>query len=90
MIRFDEKTFMDEMARLREKEFLKRVKAYDDRVATNMIQHGYKRVDSSERTVLFTFGEMTFSRNRWRKGKNTRYPVDEWLGLKPYIAILPN
>lgn len=89
MIRFDEKTFMDEMARLREKEFLKRVKAYDDRVATNMIQHGYKRVDSSERTVLFTFGEMTFSRNRWRKGKNTRYPVDEWLGLKPYIRYSP-
>ena len=89
MIRFDEKTFMDEMARLREKEFLKRVKAYDDRVATNMIQHGYKRVDSSERTVLFTFGEMTFSRNRWRKGENTRYPVDEWLGLKPYIRYSP-
>ena len=89
MIRFDEKTFMDEMARLHEKEFLKRVKAYDDRIATNMIQHGYKRVDSSERTVLFTFGEMTFSRNRWRKGKNTRYPVDEWLGLKPYIRYSP-
>lgn len=89
MVRFDERTFMDEMARLREKEFLKRVKAYDDSVATNMIQHGYKRVDSSERTVLFTFGEMTFSRNRWRKGKKTRYPVDEWLGLKPYIRYSP-
>ena len=89
MIRFDEKTFMDEMARLHEKEFLKRVKAYDDRIATNMIQHGYKRVDSSERTVLFTFGEITFSRNRWRRGRETRYPVDEWLGLKPYIRYSP-
>ena len=80
---------MDEMARLHEKEFLKRVKAYDDRIATNMIQHGYKRVDSSERTVLFTFGEITFSRNRWRRGRETRYPVDEWLGLKPYIRYSP-
>ncbi|MCC9872935.1 ISLre2 family transposase [Streptococcus agalactiae] len=50
-----------------------------------MRQHGYKRVDSSERTVLFTFGEMTFSRNRWRRGRKTRYPVDEWLGLQPYM-----
>ncbi|HEP4996674.1 TPA: ISLre2 family transposase, partial [Streptococcus pyogenes] len=48
-------------------------------------QHDYKRVDSSERTVLFTFGEMTFSRNRWRRGRKTRYPVDEWLGLQPYM-----
>lgn len=42
-------------------------------------------MDSSERTVLFTFGEMTFSRNRWRRGRKTRYPVDEWLGLQPYM-----
>ena len=86
---FDERAFMVEMARLREKEFLKRVSAYDDGVADTMRQHGYKRVDSSERTVLFTFGEVTFSRNRWRKGKQTRYPVDEWLGLKPYMRYSP-
>ncbi|HEN9894995.1 TPA: ISLre2 family transposase [Streptococcus agalactiae] len=80
---------MSEMARQREKEFLKRIKDYDDKVAPTLCQHGYKRIDSSERTVLFTFGEMTYSRNRWRKGKETRYPVDEWLDLKPYMRYSP-
>ncbi|VDC41768.1 hypothetical protein FMV2238Y02_02100 [Streptococcus canis] len=47
--------------------------------------NGYRRIDAPERTVLFTFGEMIFSRNRWCKGKKTPYPVDEWLGFKKYI-----
>ncbi|MFS6453203.1 ISLre2 family transposase [Streptococcus agalactiae] len=89
MTRFDEKIFVIEMAKLREKEFLKRIRDYDEQIATTMRQHGYKRVDSSERTVLFTFGEITFARNRWRKGRKTRYPVDEWLGLKPYMRYSP-
>lgn len=85
MTGFDEKTFVSEMAKQCEKEFVKRIRNYDEQITPTMRQHGYKRVDSSERTVLFTFGEITFSRNRWRKGKETRYPVDEWLGLKPYM-----
>lgn len=89
MVKFDEKTFMIEMTRLRVEEFLKQVATYDKQVAPTMRQSGYKRVDSSERTVLFTFGEITYSRNRWRKGKETRYPVDEWLGLKPYMRYSP-
>lgn len=80
---------MIEMTRLRVEEFLKQVATYDKQVAPTMRQSGYKRVDSSERTVLFTFGEITYSRNRWRKGKETRYPVDEWLGLKPYMRYSP-
>ncbi|MGT2935623.1 ISLre2 family transposase [Streptococcus castoreus] len=89
MTGFDEKTFVAEMARRREKEFLKQLRDYDEQIAPTMRQHGYKRVDSSERTVLFTFGEITFSRNRWRRGRETRYPVDEWLGLKPYMRYSP-
>lgn len=89
MVKFDEKTFMIEMTRLRVEEFLKQMATYDKQVAPTMRQSGYKRVDSSERTVLFTFGEITYSRNRWRKGKETRYPVDEWLGLKPYMRYSP-
>ncbi|TFV06499.1 ISLre2 family transposase [Streptococcus sp. LYSM12] len=80
---------MIEMARQREKEFLKWIRDYDEQVAPIMRQHGYKRVDSSERTVLFTFGEIAFARSRWRKGKETHYPVDEWLGLKPYMRYSP-
>lgn len=85
MVRFDEKMFMADMARLHEEQFLKQVQTYDASIAPTMRQHGYKRVDSSEKTVLFTFGEITFARNRWRKGRETCYPVDEWLGLKPYM-----
>lgn len=83
-MRFDEKGFAEELYKQREHEFLKRVAAYDKQIAPTMRANGYKRVDSSERTVLFTFGEMTFSRNRWRRGDKTRYPVDDWLGLKKY------
>lgn len=89
MTGFDEKTFISEMSKQREQEFLKRLRDYDEQIAPTMRQHGYKRVDSSERTVLFTFGEITFSRNRWRNEKETRYPVDEWLGLKPYMRYSP-
>ena len=85
VMRFDERGFVEELYRQREYEFLKRVAAYDKQIAPTMRANGYKRVDSSERTVLFTFGEMTFSRSRWRRGTNTRYPVDEWLGLKKYM-----
>ena len=85
VMRFDEKGFAEELDKQREREFLKRVAAYDKQIAPTMRANGYKRVDSSERTVLFTFGEMTFSRSRWRRGTKTRYPVDEWLGLKKYM-----
>lgn len=85
VMRFDERGFVEELYRHREYEFLKRVAAYDKQIAPTMRANGYKRVDSSERTVLFTFGAMTFSRSRWRRGTKTRYPVDEWLGLKKYM-----
>lgn len=86
---FDERAFVSEMARLREERFLKKVRAYDSEVAATMRLKGFKRVDASERTVVFTFGEMTFSRSRWRKDGITCYPVDEWLGLKPYMRYSP-
>lgn len=41
-IGFDEKTFVSEMAKQREKEFLKRLRDYDQQIATTMRQHGYK------------------------------------------------
>lgn len=85
VMRFDERGFVEDLYRQREYEFLKRVAAYDKQIAPTMRANGYKRVDSSERTVLFTFGEMTFSRSRWRRGDETRYPVDDWLGLKKYM-----
>ncbi|HFR3955521.1 TPA: ISLre2 family transposase, partial [Streptococcus suis] len=80
-MRFDERNFVIEMDEYRRQEFLKRIRDYDDSIAPTMRQNGYKRIDATDRTVLFTFGEITFSRNRWRRGQKTLYPVDDWLGL---------
>ncbi|MGJ0023081.1 ISLre2 family transposase, partial [Streptococcus dysgalactiae] len=88
-MRFNENIFVAERNRQCELAFLKQVAAYDKQVASMMRINDYRRIDAPERTVLFTFGEMTFSRSRWRKGKKTRYPVDEWLGLKPYMRYFP-
>lgn len=82
---FDEKEFLTEMDRLREEQFLGQLKSYEKHIAPMMRQKGYHRIDQVERTVTFTFGQITFSRSRWRKGQKTCYPVDEWLGLKPYM-----
>ena len=89
VILFDEKAFVVELNRQNESEFLKRIEQYDRQMSLILRANGYKRVDASERTVLFTFGEITFCRNRWRKGNKTRYPVDEWLGLKKYTKYSP-
>ncbi|CYV52682.1 TPA: ISLre2 family transposase [Streptococcus suis] len=88
-MRFDERNFVIEMDEYRRQEFLKRIRDYDDSIAPTMRQNGYKRVDATERTVLFTFGEITFSRNRWRRGQKTLYPVDDWLGLERYMRYSP-
>ena len=63
--------------------------SYTHLIAPTMRLRGYKRIDSTERTVVFAFGEVTFSRNRWRKGKKSCYPVDEWLGLEKYMRYSP-
>lgn len=63
--------------------FFKFIERYEAYIAPYMRGAGYKRVNSSERTVLFTFGEVTFSRSRWYKKGKWRIPVDEKLGLLP-------
>ncbi|MGT2714785.1 ISLre2 family transposase, partial [Streptococcus pluranimalium] len=72
---FDEKAFVFDIYRLREEQFLKQLEVYEEQIAPMMRQQGYKRVDQVERRVIFTFGDITFSRSRWRKGSKTRYPV---------------
>lgn len=84
---FDESNFVQEMRRNTEKEFLKNIANYDHHIGSVMRAHGYKRINEAERTVLFTFGEITFSRSRWCKDKTTYCPVDEWLGLKKYSRL---
>lgn len=67
--------------------FKKYIKDYDDSVAPSMRAAGYKLKNQSSRTVLFTFGEVTITRNRWYRNGKCKIPVDEKLGLKPYERI---
>lgn len=62
-------------------EFLNSLEAYDKAVAPEMRAAGYRCKNQAKRTVLFTFGEVTFSRRRWYRGTECRVPVDEKLGL---------
>ncbi|AEJ26054.1 ISLre2 family transposase [Streptococcus equi] len=89
VLKFNEREFILSRNKQCELTFLKQIAAYDQQIAPAMRANGYRRIDAPERTVLYTFGEMTFSRNRWCKGKQTRYPVDEWLGLKKYMRYSP-
>lgn len=84
---FDESNFVEEMRRNTEKEFLKNIANYDQHIGSVMRAHGYKRINEAERTVIFTFGEITFFRSRWEKNNKTYCPVDEWLGLSKYVRI---
>ncbi|MCC9890530.1 ISLre2 family transposase, partial [Streptococcus agalactiae] len=67
--------------------FKKYLQDYDASVASSMRAAGYKLKNQSSRTVLFTFGEVTITRNRWYKNGKCKIPVDEKLGLKPYERI---
>lgn len=58
------------------------VQSYDKYIANSMRAKGYKLVNAAERTVVFTFGEVTFSRNRWYKNGKCKIPVDDKLGLE--------
>lgn len=68
MIRFNEKGFVAECNEHCKQLFLKKIADYDKQIAPTMRANGYVRLNQSERTVLFTFGEITFSRSRWSNG----------------------
>ncbi|WP_105116114.1 ISLre2 family transposase [Streptococcus suis] len=65
--------------------FLKFVEQFERDLVPKMKARGYKRSSNSERTVLFTFGEVTFSRSRWYKDGVCRIPLDEKLGLQKHV-----
>lgn len=82
--KFSEKDFVNEINKIKQKQFLSQIKQYESYIAPQMRTKGFKRINQSERTVVFSFGEITFSRSRWTNGFETRIPVDEWLGLEKY------
>ena len=79
----DEREFSNQLNQDNQRAFLKMIEAYEKKIAPSMRAQGYKRINQKERTVIFSFGEMTFIRSRWKKGDTVRIPVDEKLGLEP-------
>ena len=80
---FSELEFHQKLRENNQQLFLKMVASYEKTIATSMRAQGFKRVNEKERTVTFSFGTMTFSRSRWKKGNVIRVPLDEQLGLIP-------
>ncbi|EPR92811.1 hypothetical protein M059_09310 [Streptococcus mitis 18/56] len=79
----DEREFSRQLKQNNQRAFLKMIENYEKFIAPIMRAQGYKRINQKERTVIFSFGEMTFSRSRWKKDDTIRIPVDEKLGLEP-------
>ena len=73
----DERELVAEFRVNTQEQFLKYIEQYEAYIAPIMRANGYRRINQTERTVLFTFGEITFSRSRWTNGIRTRVPIDE-------------
>lgn len=84
---FDERKVKEEFFTQNSKEFQRFVEHYDNQMVPVMKARGYTCVHSMERTVAFTFGEFTFRRRRWKKGKKWVVPVDDKLGLKKNVRF---
>ncbi|HFI0149792.1 TPA: ISLre2 family transposase [Streptococcus suis] len=83
----DERELVAEFRENTQEQFLKYIKQYEAYIAPIMRANGYRRINQTERTVLFTFGEITFSRSRWTNGIRTRIPIDEKLGLRKHTRF---
>ncbi|GAB2022666.1 ISLre2 family transposase [Pseudolactococcus yaeyamensis] len=81
----DEREFVNDFKRDNKAGFHKFVKDYDAFQAPVLRTQGWEHVNTKSRTIVFTFGEIAFSRRIWKKGKKTKCPVDEKLGLEPFV-----
>lgn len=81
---FNEKEMLKEMHDNNIRYFQKKIEDYDDYIATRMRAMGYRLKNKASRTVLFSFGEVTITRNRWYLNGKCRIPVDEYLGLEKH------
>lgn len=81
---FDEASLFLDFQQQTVERFLTQIAQYDEAIAPKLLRQGYKLNKRDKRTVVFTFGEVTFYRNRWTKEGQTFVPVDDFLGLEKY------
>lgn len=80
----DERILLSEFTENNIVDFLNRIEKYDLEMIDIMKAKGYRLLNKSSRTVLFSFGEVTITRNRWYKKGKCHVPVDEYLNLDKY------
>ena len=81
----DERDFVSDFRKDNKIGFYRFVKQYDNYMYPIMRAKGYEPKTSNTRTVVFTFGEVSYSRRGYKKNGIWCYPVDEKLGLTRYI-----
>lgn len=81
----DERDFVSDFRRDNKTGFYRFVKQYDNYMYPIMRAKGYEPKTSNVRTVVFTFGEVSYSRRGYKKNGVWCYPVDEKLGLERYM-----
>lgn len=83
---FDERSFLLNRQQHIINDFLIDLKAQDKKLKATSLSKGWLLVKTAKRTVTFTFGTVTFSRNVFTDSiGNVHYPLDEALGLSPFI-----
>lgn len=81
---FDEASVFLDFQQRTVDDFLAHLAQYDEDQKDSLLRRGYKLNKRDKRTVLFTFGEVSFYRNRWTKDGKQFIPVDDYLGLEKY------
>lgn len=81
----DERELKDRFTYENRVSFHEFVAKYDEQMVPVMKAKGYQCIHTMERTVVFTFGEFTIRRRRWKKGTHWVVPVDEKLGLQKNV-----
>ncbi|HAQ1357584.1 TPA: ISLre2 family transposase [Enterococcus faecium] len=84
---FNELDFEREYREKAIERFLEKLHVIEQKVGMEVQAQGWKYVKTAQRIVIFTFGEMTFSRKCYRRNHEYRYPVDEALGLPQYTRF---
>lgn len=83
-MRFDEKSLVLEQQKQNIQKFLADMRRIDREHGRVLEKQGWIYRETADRTVTFTFGEVTLVRRCYEKGGTRRYPVDDFLNLEPY------
>ncbi|AYG01119.1 UPF0236 family transposase-like protein [Lactococcus allomyrinae] len=86
---FDELAFELESQKRNIEHFLEVCKTYEDAEVARLIKSDWKVIRKAERTVTTLIGDVPLIRKCLRKEGKWKKPLDEWLGLEPYVRLSP-